>query len=220
MLKDMKDSDFQYKFLYLKQNKQMKIKYLIIIVVIIPFLFSSCEKMQDFNLSQTVFIEDPYCPGLPIYSEWGYNTFGAYIDRKAFTSTDYDLPMKIIVNTDTMHMIFRGMMGSQYVDLKLSIKGFSGADHLALTELNGEVIDLKESGRQAILKIGDETTLLNLIEGEISFSRVQHLYVDEELTRTIVSGYFNLKTFLEGEPIAISYGRFDFGIGYENFYNY
>jgi hypothetical protein len=44
-------------------------------------LLFSCQKMSDYELSGTFFIEDPYYPGLPIYSEWGYNTFGAYIYR-------------------------------------------------------------------------------------------------------------------------------------------
>lgn len=176
--------------------------------------------MDDFELSQTVFIEDSYYPGLPIYSEWGYNTFGAYIDRRPFVSTNHDLPVKIIVNPDVLHMNLRGRMDGQEVDLKFSVNGYSPASHYDLTELNNTTINLKESGRQVFLKMGDHNQKLELIEGELKFERVQLLYVDEELTRTIVSGYFQLKTFLNGEPIAISYGRFDFGIGYENFYNY
>ena len=76
-------------------------------LIILFTLLLACEKAEDYSLSQTIFIEDSYYPGLPIYSEWGYNTFGAYIDRKPFISTDYDLPVKIIVNTDTLHMILR-----------------------------------------------------------------------------------------------------------------
>ncbi len=198
----------------------MKLTKYMYLVLLCPVFFSSCQKMDDFNLSRTVFIEDPYYPGLPIYSEWGYNTFGAYIDRKPFISTDNDLPVKIIVNSDTLNIIMRGKMGSQNVDLKFSIKGFSPATHYDLTSLNDTIINLKDNGRQVILKTGDDSQVLKLIEGEINFNRVQLLYVDEELSRTIVSGYFNLKIFLSGEPVAISYGRFDFGIGYENFYNY
>ncbi len=198
----------------------MKPSIFISIFIFSQIILSSCEKMEDFDLSATVFIEDPYCPGLPIYSEWGYNTFGAYIDRKPFISTEDDIPVKIIVNTDTLNLILRGRMGSQNVDLKFSVKGYSPATYFDLTELSNTTINLKESGRSVMLKIGSETIPLNLIEGEIMIKRVQRLFVDEESTRTILSGYFNLKTFLNNEPIAISYGRFDFGIGYENFYNY
>jgi hypothetical protein len=198
----------------------MKISRFIYLLLLIPVGLFSCSKMEEFNLSGTVFIEDPYYPGLPVNSEWGYNTFGAYIDRKPFISTTDDLPVKIIVNGDTLHFTLRGRMGTQNVDLKFSVKGYSPATYFDLTDLDNKTINLKESGRAVTLKIGNVTTVLNLIEGELTIKRVQRLYVDEEPTRTIISGEFNLKTFLDNEPIAISYGRFDLGIGYENFYNF
>lgn len=198
----------------------MKALKLICLAISLLLINPACEKMEDFNLSSTIFIDDPYYPGLPIYSEWGYNTFGAYIDRKPFISTTDDLPVKVIVNNDTTHMIFRGRMGSGNVDLRFSIKGFSPQTYYNLTELDNTAFNLKDSGRAVTLKTGNETTELNLIEGELIIKRVQRLYVDEELSRTIMSGYFNLKTFLNNEPISISHGRFDFGIGYENFFNY
>lgn len=184
------------------------------------FIVQACQKLEDFSLTGTIFIEDPYNPGLPIYSEWGYNTFGAYIDRKPFISTSEDLPAKIIVNSDTTHMIFRGKMGSLNVDLTFSLKGFDPQTYYDLTELNNTEFNLKDTGRAVTLKIDNEITELNLIEGELFIKKVQRLYVDEELSRTIMSGYFNLKTFLNNEPISISQGRFDLGIGYENFFNY
>lgn len=198
----------------------MKTLKFLCLAVLFPFVLVSCEKMEDYSLSSTIFIEDPYYPGLPIYSEWGYNTFGAYIDRKLFISTENDLPAKIMVNADTLHLLLRGQMNSENVDLKFSIKGYSPLTYFDLAELDNLTIDLKEYGRAVTLKIGDKTTDLNLIEGELIIKKVQRLYVDEELTRAIMSGYFNLKTFLNNEPISISNGRFDLGIGYENFYNY
>lgn len=198
----------------------MKIAKFIYTIILLAVTITSCKKMDDYSLSGTIFIEDPYYPGLPIYSEWGYNTFGAYIDRKPFISTDNDLPAKIMVNTDTLHLLLRGLMGTQNADLTFSIKGYSIATYFDLIELNNTTINLKDSGRSVSLKIGNETKILNLIEGELKVDRVQRLYVDEEPTRTIISGHFNLKTFLNNEPVAISYGRFDLGIGYENFYYY
>lgn len=191
----------------------------------IPALFflliiTSCQKADDFALSETIFIEDPYFPGLPIYSEWGYNTFGAYIDREPFISTNSELPVKVIVNTDTLNIILRGRMESDKVDLVFSLKGFSPATHYDLTGLDNTIINLKESGRAVFLKKGNVTTRLNLIEGEFNITRAQRLFVDEEFSRCVISGRFKLKTFLGSEPIAISQGRFDLGVGYENFYNY
>lgn len=197
----------------------MKAIKIILATITILFLLPSCE-MDHYDLSGTVFIEDPYYPGLPEDSEWGYNTFGAYIDREPFVSTGNGLPAKVIVNNDTIHLILRGRLGGQDVDLTFSFKGFSPESNYDLTVLNGTVIDLEESGRAVTLKIEDETYILDLIEGELNINKVQRLYVDEELSRTIMSGYFQLKTFLHDEPIAISQGRFDLGIGYENFYNF
>ncbi|MEW5846392.1 MAG: hypothetical protein AB1777_09025 [Bacteroidota bacterium] len=198
----------------------MKTIKLLLSATILFLIAPACDKVEEYSLSGTIFIEDPYFPGLPIYSEWGYNTFGAYIDRKPFVSTSEDLPAKVIVNSDTIHLIFRGKMGSENVDLKFSIKGYSPQTYYDLTELDNTTLNLKDSGREVTLKIGNTTTNLNLIEGELIIKRVQRLYVDEELSRTIMSGYFNLKTFLNNEPISISQGRFDLGIGYENFFNY
>jgi len=198
----------------------MKRNGFLYLILFASLIFPSCEKMDDFSLSGTVFIQDPYYPGLPIYSEWGYNTFGAYIDRKPFTSTNEDIPAKIIVNPDTLNLILRGSMGYEPVDLKFSLKGYSPATNFDLTGLDSVTINLKSPGNFVTLKIGDKTTRLNIIEGELKIVRVQRLFVDEEAMRTIMSGKFNFKTFLNNEPVAISYGRFDLGIGYENFYNY
>lgn len=197
----------------------MKTIKIILSALAFCILLPSCE-MDEYYLSGTVFIEDPYYPGLPEDSEWGYNTFGAYIDREPFVSTENGLPSKIIVNADTIHMILKGKMAGKEVGLTFSFKGFSPESNYDLTELNGTVIDLGESGRAVSLKIGNEIHTLDIIEGELNIRKVQRLYVDEELSRTIMSGYFQLKTFLSNEPIAISQGRFDLGIGYENFYNF
>jgi len=44
--------------------------------------------------------------------------------------------------------------------------------------------------------------------------------VDKVLTESILSGTFNFKTFINAEPVSISNGRFDVGIGSENFYKF
>lgn len=195
-------------------------KSIIYIGLFMLITLGACQKMEDVYLSGTVFINDPYFPGLPIYSEWGYNTFGAYIDRKPFVANPSDLPVKLIANNDTLHMIFRGNMGNQKVDLTFSIKGPEPQSHEDLTALNQTTYNLKDAGRKVKLKIDSKTYDLVIIEGEFVFNRIQRLYVDEEMSRSIMSGYFRFKTFLDGEPVSISNGRYDFGIGYENFYRY
>lgn len=198
----------------------MKNSILIIFTVFLVFSLNSCQKSDDFALSETIFIHDPYFPGLPIYSEWGYNTFGAYIDRKPFVSTQSELPAKVLVNSDTVHLILKGRMNGQAVELRFSIKGYAPVDYFDLVSLNQDTINLKETGRALKLKISNQTYDLNIIEGELIFNKVQKLFVDEEPSKSIISGYFRFKTFFEDEPIAVSHGRFDLGIGYDNFYNY
>lgn len=194
-------------------------KYRFIILSVLTLIVSSCT--SDYSLDKSVFIEDVTSPGLPIYSEWGYNTFGAYIDREKFISESSQLPAKIIVNADTLNLTLKGVMGSgSQVTLKFSIKGFSPADYPDLIMLNDTTINLKDSKCIVSLNKGGVTNVLKIIEGTIQFKRVQNLYVDKELSKAILSGYFNFKTFMLGEPIAISNGRFDLGIGYDNFYNY
>lgn len=181
---------------------------------------TSCMKDDEYSLSETIFIEDSYYPGLPIYSEWGYNTFGAYIDRAPFVSNTSDLPVKIYVNGDTMHFILKGKVNGSDAVLTFHLQGYSPATNFDLVSLDKTFINLKDPGRSATLKIGNTTTELTIIEGELEFKRVQRLILDNDPTRVIMSGYFQLKTFLNGEPAAISNGRFDLGIGYGNFFNF
>jgi len=189
------------------------------IVFISCLLITSCSS-SDFELSKSVFIEDYDFPGLPVYSEWGYNTFGMYIDRRSFISYGDVYPAKIIVNPDTFNLTFNGLYNNIPASLRISIKGYVPTDYPELVELNDSTLDLKASNCIVTLKQGGYTTKMNIIQGNIKFKRVQNLYVDKEFAKTILSGTIEFKTFLNNEPVAITNGRFDLGIGYENFYYY
>ncbi|MDD4971982.1 MAG: hypothetical protein PHT07_21355 [Paludibacter sp.] len=193
-------------------------KYSIVTLFIGIILLIGCS--EDFQLQKSVFINDVNNPGLPEYSEWGYNTFGAYIDRTVFASTDNDLPGKIVVNKDTFNLILKGKSGYETLSLKFSIIGYSPADYPDLISLNDSIIDLKIARCIVTLGYPYNSKKLAISEGKLYFKRVQNLYVDKVLTETIVSGTFNFKTILDGEPVAISNGRFDLGIGYDNFFKY
>ncbi len=199
---------------------RLQSRLVFVVVMVTLVVFTSCHKDDDYFLSESLFVEDPYAPGLPIYSEWGYNTFGAYIDRSPFVSNHTDVPVNIYVTTDTLHMILRGTLNDLPATLTLSIQGYDPASHLALNVLDSTLINLKDPGQSATLKVGNTTTHLTIIEGELFFKKVQRLYVDEEATRTIMAGLFQLKTFINNEPTAISSGRFDLGVGYNNFFSF
>lgn len=190
-----------------------------LLLLIILFAFS-CNMSYEYELRKSVFIEDEMNPGLPIYSEWGYNTFGAYIDRSKFISDENILPSKIIVNGDTLNITLNGYYQDILTNLKFRIVGYSPKDYAELLELNGVKINLKNDQVSVFLTQDSNTTQLQIIEGELYFKRVQLLLVDKEQTQSILSGTFELKTFKNDVPIAIANGRFDLGIGYDNFYNY
>jgi hypothetical protein len=192
-----------------------------IIVSILMLTFVSCDYEADsYILKKSVFIEDVENPGLPIYSEWGYNTFGAYIDRKAFTSGNDDMPAKIIVNSDTMHIMLKGIMSNQFASITFSFIGYPIADYPDLHVLHNTILDMKGDRCIVTLTRGTKVEELRIIEGKMDIKRVQKLYVDKQFAKSIISGTFNFKTFFDKEPVAISAGRFDLGIGYESFYNY
>jgi hypothetical protein len=176
---------------------------------------------DEYILMQSVFIEDPLNPGLPVYSEWGYNTFGAYYDRTPIRSNDYILPSKIFVNQDTLNFMLQGEMKSgQSILLKFSIKGFSPQNEYELVSLNNIIINLKNSANKVVFKISNQTYNLQIIEGELHFKKAQKMFLDNELFKTILCGTFRFKTFINNEPVSIYNGRFDVSIGYENFFNY
>ena len=193
-------------------------KYIFLPVLVVMLLAGGCS--TDFNLEKSVFIEDINNPGLPEYSEWGYNTFGAYIDRKTFVSDLTDLPSKIIVNKDTFNFLLKGRSNSDDISLKFSVIGYSPADYTDLISLNDSTFNL--TGKNCIITLTEPLTskILTVYEGTLVFKRVQKLYVDKVLTESILSGTFNFKTFINAEPVSISNGRFDVGIGSENFYKF
>ncbi|MDD3078283.1 MAG: hypothetical protein PHH37_04145 [Paludibacter sp.] len=198
-------------------NSLYKIRTAIIALFVI--LLPACTS-YDFELTKSVFIEDSDYPGLPIYSEWGYNTFGMYVDRTAFVSSEDVFPVKIIVNPDTFKLNLNGMLDNDYATLQIYIVGYAPLDYPDLIDLNDSVIDLTSSDCIVKLKKYNTTSTLKIIKGNLTFKKVQNLYVDKEFTKTILSGKIEFKTFFDDEPVAITNGRFDLSVGYENFYYY
>jgi hypothetical protein len=196
----------------------MNVKIFALIILLCTGLLS-CSKNDDYNLSSSIFIEDTDFPGLPKYSEWGYNTFGAYIDRNPFVSTNEDIPSKVVVRNDTLQLILKGSYKGEFAEMIFMLGGYNPRSHSQLTALNGDTIDLKHSPSKVQFRTKTAFYNFDIIEGELIFKKVQRLYVDEVETKCIVSGYFQLKTFMNDEPVAISQGRFDLGIGYDNFFN-
>lgn len=189
------------------------------VIVVIGAMLTSCAD-SDFEISNSVFIQDYNYPGLPVYSEWGYNTFGMYIDRGTFISSNEFFPAKIIVNPDTFNITFNGKYNGTPAFLRIAIIGYTPIVYAELVELNDSTVDLKGDNCMVTLTHEGRTSLLKIIDGRLIFKRTQSLYVDKELMKTILSGKIEFKTFMNNQPVAITNGRFDLGIGYENFYCY
>ncbi len=197
----------------------MKIKYLFILFIIITF---SCKK--DKNLRDSIFIDDIESPGLPIYSEWGYNTFGAYYDRELFISNDQYVPLKVIVTNDTMTFNFVGQKGSNnsgynsQMSMKFYFTNFLPSTYEDLLQFNDSTINL--TSNKISININGSYVNTNLLNGFIKFDKAQLLYVDTKKTEIILSGHFEFQILINNEPIAISDGRFDVGVNQSNFFNY
>lgn len=195
-----------------------KIFKLLIVSFVVTLTITSCSS-ADVELSQSVYIEDYDAPGLPIYSEWGYNTFGMYIDKTPFVSTNEFQPAKIYIKPDTFNIDLKGKYGQYPAVMHISLKGFTPDDYTGLVELNDSVINLKNTNCKVTLNYNKLEMTLNIIQGDILFKKVQKLYVDGELVRTNMSGKIQFQTFINNEPVSINNGRFDLGIGYNNFFN-
>lgn len=195
------------------------------------FILFGCAEEND--LGKSVFKFDPNEQGLPEYSEWGYNTFGAYFDRQVFISNEQRVPAKVFVKGDTTSLFLSGQKGvavSYYYDgeyhienpvdmtITFELLGFSPKKYTDLIALDDSLFNFEDSNCRLKITIDTNQYTIQPFEGQIFFKRVQSLRVDDETVEAIVSGYFDFKVLIDGTPVTISEGRFDLGIGNENFY--
>jgi hypothetical protein len=193
----------------------MKTSHLTGLCILLAF-FAGC--VGDDDLHRTFFIRDKLHPDLPEYSEWGYNTFGAYVNEEAFISiADYWDPASLYADDTTMTLSFHGLKISKGKDstdmiLYFIIRRNSQMDSQYLLSLNDEIIDLKASGRVMILSSQLYPVATN--KGEIHFTRVQNLFVDGNSKETILSGTFEFNGIMNGQAVTVTLGRFDVGVNY------
>lgn len=190
-------------------------------------IFWGCSKENE--LKKSVFIYDTEFTDLPAYSEWGYNTFGAYYDRLAFVSTNTIVPAKVIVSEGSMSFVLSGQLqaGNQYygsdsreMSITLKMPGFTPQQYNDLIVLNDTTLDLKNPEYQVQVSVDTMNYPASILSGELNFKRAQNLLVDKNQIEVILSGYFEFKAIINGKPITVSDGRFDVGISPDNFYIY
>lgn len=201
-------------------------KQFLILPSIIILLLSGCK--EETELQKSVFIPDVNYPELPLYSEWGYNTFGAYYDREAFISNNHEVPVKVVVTGNKTSFIFKGQKGAtnynsdSYTEMSMTFKidGFLPEDYIDLIVLNDTKLDLTNPNYSVVVSIDTAEYEAYILNGEFEFKRAQNLLVDKKQIEVILSGYFEFQALINEEPVTISNGRFDVGIGMDNFYNY
>lgn len=192
----------------------------LIYIFLIPVLLS-CSKEHD--LTQSVYIEDPSSNGLPIYSENGYNTFGCYIERRVFKSSNNIIPVKILVKENATFIVLDGVGTSSNGDkatLTFKFKDQVYRQYNDLSFWRNKKFNLKDTNIEVFWSESDKNSTLQLLGGEIEFKHVLELSVDNTPEEIIVSGTFLIKALINDVPTTFSEGRFDLGISDNNFYFY
>ncbi len=192
----------------------MKKNFLLILSAVL--LISGCTSSD--NLDDSVYVYDEEYTDLPAYTEWGYNTFGAYYDRNLFISSDAT-PAKVLSKGGKTVFSLQGtydIYGSMTV--KFVLDGYSPAKYADLVSLNDSTIDLANPKCKVCLLLNGIEDTLNILNGQLYIKRAQHLLVNKESVEAILSGYFQFQMLNDCTPSTISHGRFDVGIGYDNFY--
>jgi hypothetical protein len=194
----------------------------------ILLIISSCSK--EYELDKSIYIADKDYPGLPAYTEWGYNTFGALYDRKPFVNTDFNVPAKIISTGGKTSFSLIGHLGeSNYnyyatsekpITLNFDLLGFIPESLPDLIDLNDTIIDLTNPLCKVSLSLDTVKYDLTVLNGFLKFIRAQNLVVDKQQYEVILSGIFDFQALINNEPTSISVGRFDLGIANDNFFRY
>jgi len=196
----------------------MKYSHLFVFTLILV-VTAGCSRTFDYRISDSVFIEDVENPGLPIYSEKGYNSFGVYWGLTPWKTGSGHDPSKIVVNDDSCHIHLSGSIDGEIpYTLVFSLSGYAPDSFTDLLSLNGKSFNLPATECAVSLLLGNSRRDLKIMEGEFKIKRVQNLYVDKELQGTILSGIFSFKATVDDEATTFSNGRFDMRFGEDNFY--
>jgi hypothetical protein len=200
--------------------------------ILMMLLIAACS--EETELKKSVFIPDDVYPDLPAYSEWGYNTFGAYYDMVPFISNETGVPAKMINTGGKTSFALKGHLSTQghyyyydYYDnsneasLIFDFYSFDPQVYTDLISLNNLTVDLTSSSCRVRVIRDTASYDLEILSGSLFFKRAQNLFVDTKHVEVILSGTFEFQALVEDdEPISVTLGRFDVGIGYGNFFRY
>jgi len=192
--------------------------------LILALATALCGCSRESDLKKSIFIPDPDDANLPSYTEWGYNTFGAYINREIFIYSDSQIPLQISVKGNTTVFQLVGKTGDfltskTSTSLSFQVTNVAPTSPEGLDVLNKKVFQLTDPAVEVYLEQNGRRSKLAIRTGTLTFERVQRVTIDRKYSQMILSGYFDISATLNGGLISISDGRFDVGIrdGY-NFY--
>lgn len=207
----------------------MKIRSLMCVLGL-AIIFGGCTKLVD-PTDDFIFIRDPYEPGLPSYTESGYNTFGAMYEKNYFVVNKHIVPMKIIYKNGNIELTLSGVKDYGNID---AFRSYADSTRLMsmvfvfpyeecnsykdLLKLHNTQIDMKVAGCQIKLYEPNKAEkILDLQHGNLFIKRAQNLNVDGQRLAVILSGTFDCK-FKNGERYeVIKNGRFDLSINDSQF---
>lgn len=196
----------------------------LIICMVAAGLFAACEKSD--SIDNSIWIADPDDSGLPKYTEWGYNTFGAQMGTSYFSSCWRDTPftMEWHDNDSTLELTMNGCQTykgrydwliKEDMSLTIIIPCDSVIDSFKkLYLLNGKFFNLTNPDIKVLVRRDNnpQEIVSDIRSGNFYFKRVQMLYVDENFEKVIVSGTFDIRYVRDGEKTWLSDGRFDLGV--------
>jgi hypothetical protein len=202
-------------------------KVIFCLSIAVVLVAAACS--EETELKRSVFIPDQVYPDLPAYTEWGYNSFGAYYDMVPFISNDYGVTAKFINTGGKTSFSLTGHMSQGYhyyydgdeASLIFDFYGFDPQSYTDLISLNNHTVNL--AGTDCRIRVIKDTASydLDILNGTLSFKRAQNLFVDKKLSEVILSGTFGFQALVDGEePVSVTLGRFDVGIGFDNFFRY
>ena len=184
---------------------------------------TACSK-SDFK--QIQYIEDPDYPGLPVYSEMGYNTYGAYINNKVFNPAWTDRPFYLIADRENMTMTLNGSVEHNGFNIIFTLPidtTYHLEDYHSLLALNGKsfTIDTTPTSCNVKMEGYNAPDIESIYSGYIKFEKVQQVLVDKTDAEVVVSGKFQFRAFThDGTRIDVTGGRFDLGVDNANFVNF
>jgi len=192
------------------------------ISLLLSLVIFSCKKQTE--LTDSIYIEDPNFDGLPSYTEWGYNTFGADYDRDYFLYSNQETPLKITIQDQKISYIFQGVKGrnyyeNNYMSVIFILPDSSTNNYQDLIKYHEKSFDLTDTEIIVRINLNGNTNDVEILEGFLNFKRVQNLFIDDVKEQLIMSGTFQLKFVNDEIPSNLSNGRFDFGVDEQIFYN-